>query len=88
LFAAFDGFSANDQPPHGQPKNNRQAQCDPECHSDAIFAHDKGKETQMQNASSKTMAGYTNNSTLAGTAVAQIAATKVLDKLTGNMLLP
>ncbi len=32
----------------------------------------------MQNASSKTMAGYTNNSTLVGTAVAQIAATESL----------
>jgi hypothetical protein len=63
FFAAFDGFSANDQPPHGQPKNNRQAECDPESEADSILAHDKGKEAQMQNASAKKMASCTNNST-------------------------
>jgi hypothetical protein len=75
---AFDDFSANDQRPHGHLKNNRQAECHPRSHADAIFAHDKGKEAQMQNASSKTMTGHTSNSTLVDTAAAQITANKFL----------
>jgi hypothetical protein len=78
LFVTFDDFSANGQPPRGHQENNWQPECHPQSHSDAIFADARGKAVQMQNASSKTMTGYTINSTLVDVAVAQIAAIEFL----------